>query len=334
MQHAFHARLSGIQFAAERVEPLAGHVDGLVQMLSELVGEGADSVGELVDHGDGLVAQFGQGPDERGGELLAGTAERGLEVGEHAVETVACGFGRAAQMFLHRGLEVGERHLAFGYHLLRLGRGDLVMVGKVLQDGYAGFHELEHLVALQFAGGGDLAEDRAHLAEFHAGDLRGVTDRGEHTLELLSLLDTGSDQTGGDTGRITQAERRALDGGERVVHDAVDAFGVVAEGLEFGLGAFDVERTVEAAFGGQCGQAAADGCDGAEAYLAYFFECRAEVADDGAPGFAYAGGGGLVDLPFDGFAQSFGAGADDDVAGSQFLCHGSPPLFSRCRGAG
>mgnify|MGYP000174562500 CR=1 FL=1 len=89
----------------------------------------------------------------------------------------------------------------------------------------------------------------------------------------------------GHGGRVAQAERGAFDAGERVVHDLGDAFGVVAEAFEFGLRVFDVQGALEAAFGGECGDASGDGADGAESDFADFAECAAEFAEDaGAAG--------------------------------------------------
>ena len=229
-------------------------------------------------------------------------------------------------MFAHGGFEVLEGHFAVGDHFLGFVGGDLEVVGEVLQDGDAGFHELEHLVALKFAGGGDLAEDDAHVLEIDAGDLRGVAHGLEDGLQLAALLDTGGDEARGDTGRVPKAERGALDGGERIVHDAVDAFGVVAERFEFGLGAFDVQGAVEAAFGGEADEGSADGGGGGDADFADFAECAADALQDGFAAFLGAGVGAFADAAFDGFAQSLGRRADDDVAGAEFLCHRVSPV--------
>ncbi len=58
-----------------------------------------------------------------------------------------------------------EVDLAFGHHVGDLFRGFAEVFGEQLEDGYAGAHELEHVVALQFASGGDAAEDGADVGE-------------------------------------------------------------------------------------------------------------------------------------------------------------------------
>jgi hypothetical protein len=63
----------------------------------------------------------------------------------------------------------------------------------------------------------------------------------------------------------------------------------VAEAFEFGLRVLDVEGAGEAAFGGQCGDAAGEGGDRACADLADFAECSADLRDEVA--------GAKLDLP-------------------------------------
>ena len=74
----------------------------------------------------------------------------------------------------------------------------------------------------------------------------------------------------------------------------------MAEAFEFGLRVFDVEGALEAAFGGECGDASGDGADGSESDFADFAECAAEFAEDAGA----AGLGGVVD-GLDDVASSF-----------------------------
>ena len=53
------------------------------------------------------------------------------------------------------------KSICLGHHVGDLFRGFAEVFGEQLEDGYAGAHELEHVVALQFASGGDAAEDGA-----------------------------------------------------------------------------------------------------------------------------------------------------------------------------
>ena len=96
---------------------------------------------------------------------FAHPAERGLHVGERALESVAGGQCGSAEAFLHGVGECLEVDLAFGHHVGDLFRGFAEVFGEQLEDGYAGAHELEHVVALQFASGGDAAEDGADVGE-------------------------------------------------------------------------------------------------------------------------------------------------------------------------
>ncbi len=48
------------------------------------------------------------------------------------------------------------------------------MLAEHLEDWDAARHELEHVVALEFASGGDGTEDHADVSEASAADLRGV----------------------------------------------------------------------------------------------------------------------------------------------------------------
>ena len=76
-------------------------------------------------------------------------------------------------------------------------------------------------------------------------------------------------------------KRGALDRVEGVVHDRVHALRVMAQRLELGLGAFDVQRAVEPALGGQGGEPAADRADRGQSDLADRCERAADPAEDG-----------------------------------------------------
>ena len=306
---------------AEVFDPLRGDGCGGVEAALELVGEFAGDGGHLVDDRDERATDLGGRGDQGLFELGAETADGGLDVADHAVEAFAGVLRGAADVFLHGGIEVREADLAFADHVAGLFGGGVEVVGEVLEHRDAGAHELEHVVALQLAFGCDLAEDQAHVLEAAAADLRGVAYRGQHALQFAALPDAGRDERGGHGGRVAQAERGALDGCERVAHDLVDALRVVFEGFELGLGAFDVQGPVEAAFGGQSDDARGDGADGADADFADFAECAADGGEDGFAAFGGAGLGAAGDGAFDGLAQAFGARADDDVAGAEVLCH-------------
>ena len=194
------------------------------------------------------------------------------------------------------------------------------MLAKHLEHGDAARHELEHVVALELAAGGDRPEDRADVGQAPAADLRGVGHGLEHLGELAALLDAGGGQAGRDSGGVAQSERGALDGGERVVHDFGDAGAVVAEAFEFGLCVLDVEGAGEAAFGGEGGDASGDGGDRAGADLADFAECSADFGDEGAAAFPGGFVDGVADVAFDAFAESFAGWFDVDVCDAYFLC--------------
>lgn len=96
----------------------------------------------------------------------------------------------------------------------------------------------------------------------------------------------------------------------------------MAEAFELGLRVFDVEGALEAAFGGECGDASGDGADGSEADFADFAECAAEFAEDA--GAAGLGGvvGGLGDVAFEFLAEVFAAWGDFDVDDADAaFCH-------------
>ena len=124
-----------------------------------------------------------------------------------------------------------EVDLAFGHHVGDLFRGFAEVFGEQLEDGYAGAHELEHVVALQFASGGDALKMvpmsvrlRPDICAVSATVLRDVG-------HLVAGFDAGGAQGRGHGGRVAQAERGAFDAGERVVHDFGDAFWSRGRGL-------------------------------------------------------------------------------------------------------
>ena len=201
------------------------------------------------------------------------------------------------------------------------------MLAEHLEDRDASRHELEHVVALEFASGGDGTEDHADVSEASAADLRGVGHGLEDLGELVAFLDAGGGQAGRDGRGVAQSERGALDGCERVVHDFGDAGAVVAEAFEFGLRVLDVEGAGEAAFGGQCGDAAGEGGDRACADLADFAECSADLRDEGAGAFLGGFVDGVADVAFDVFAESFAGWFDVDVCDAYVLCCHRVSLF-------
>ena len=201
------------------------------------------------------------------------------------------------------------------------------MLAEHLEDWDAARHELEHVVALEFASGGDGTEDRADVGEASAADLRGVGHGLEDLGELVAFLDAGGGQAGRDGRGVTQSERGALDGGERVVHDFGDARAVVAEAFEFGLRVLDVEGAGEAAFGGQGGDAAGEGGDRAGADLADFAECSADFRNEGVGAFPGGFADGVADVAFDAFAESFAGWFDVDVCDAYVLCCHRVSLF-------
>lgn len=199
--------------------------DAVAEVLDLLRGDGCGGVeaarrtgrrslpggaGGLVDDGDELAAYFGGGVEQWGFELLAESSDGGFDVADHAVEAFARVLGGTADVFLHGGLEVGEADFAVGDHVAGRFGGGVEMIGKILQDGDAGAHELEHVVALQFAFRGDLREDQAHVLEAAAADLGGVADRGQHSLEVAALLDAGCDERGGDACGVARVRRPCL----------------------------------------------------------------------------------------------------------------------------
>ena len=94
----------------------------------------------------------------------------------------------------------------------------------------------------------------------------------------------------------------------------------VAEAFELGLRVLDVEGAGEAAFGGQCGDAAGEGGDRACADLADFAECPADLRDEGAGAFLGGFVDGVADVAFDAFAESFAGWFDVDVYDADVLC--------------
>ena len=71
------------------------------------------------------------------------------------------------------------------------GAGLVQMLAEHLEDWDAARHELEHVVALEFASGGDGTEDHADVGEASAADLRGVGHGLEDLGELVAFLDAG-----------------------------------------------------------------------------------------------------------------------------------------------
>lgn len=135
------------------------------ELAVELVEERGELAAQRVDGGDGGVERLAQRFERELAGAFAQSAERGLHVGERALEGVAGGQCGSAQSGLHGVGECLEVDLAFGHHVGDLFRGFAEVFGEQLEDGYAGAHELEHVVALQFASGGDAAEDGADVGE-------------------------------------------------------------------------------------------------------------------------------------------------------------------------
>ena len=154
-----------LQSVREPFDQAYRFVDVGVELAVELVEERGELAAQRVDGGDGGVERLAQRFERELAGAFAQSAERGLHVGERALEGVAGGQCGSAEAFLHGVGECLEVDLAFGYHVGDLFRGFAEVFGEQLENGYAGAHELEHVVALQFASGGDAAEDGADVGE-------------------------------------------------------------------------------------------------------------------------------------------------------------------------
>jgi hypothetical protein len=175
--------------------------------------------GEIVDEGDCLVEQTTQPVEYGGGHLFAEPGESGLHVRQRAGERGTGRQRRSAESLLHRVGEGLEVDLSLAHHFADLGGGEVEMLREQLEDGHAGAHELEHVVALKLAARRHGTEYGADVGDGASGYLRGVRHGLQDVGQLTALLDAGRRQAGGHGRRVTQAERRAFHRGERVVHD-------------------------------------------------------------------------------------------------------------------
>ena len=184
--------------------------------------------------------------EERSGDRRTKTPGRRTHVLQRALDRVTGLECRTAHATLHGVGERLEVDLALGDHVRDLPGRFPGLVGEELQHRDAPGQELQHVVALQLAAGGDTREDRAHVRHRRAGDRRRVADGGEDLLEFLPRLDAGSDKPRGGSSRLLETEASAFHRGERVLHDGADLRRRVAETLELRLSLLNAVQAADA----------------------------------------------------------------------------------------
>ena len=159
----------------EPLDPWRRRLHRVGKLGAELVGQRLQRGVHLVDRRGEHVERVTQRIQRRGRGLLAHTGQCRFDVGHRAGEGFAGRERGSAEVLVQRGGERLEVHLALGDHLRHILRAHTQLVGERLQDGHATAGELEHVVALQLAACHHGGEDRARVAEAHAGDLRCVS---------------------------------------------------------------------------------------------------------------------------------------------------------------
>lgn len=266
----------------------------LESLVQSFLATGFNAVVHLVDGRCEHVERVTQSVQRRGRVLLAHTGQCCLDVGHSAGEGLSGRQRGSAEVLVQRGGERGEVHLAFGDHLRHVLGRYAQLVGERLQHGRATAGELEHVVALQLAARHHGCEDRARVAEAHAGDLRRVAHGLQHLRQLLARLDAAGDGRCGHGGGFIQPVGGALHGHVGVRHDLADGLGGMAQALQLGRRVLDVQSAGETALRRKRRDAAADGADGSQSELTDFGESLAGGFDQSfGQSSADFGGGGL-----------------------------------------